>query len=426
MTELIQITLNCSGCNSAIEAEDNKHLIENSHYCEDCYSEKFCSCNDCNDIVESDSTYFIPGQEISVCQSCYDDNYSECERCNRVAHNDNIQSDSNYTLCQTCYERHYITCGCGDICTSDDSSYCEGAGESMCSSCYDSHYAECSDCNPRDDVDLDSHGCDLKRNGSSAITDYHPTVDWEFITSKTDLRTDPYLGLELEIERDTERNGSINSLAKLVGEHLQGYAIASHDGSLNDGFEIILTPHKRQALRERKLHELVKRLSLAGAHSHDSKTCGFHIHIERIEWFTKRITYRTKVEWNLKHNADLFQRFYNKLNYYITDFSMRTSAQIEQYCAFENSRSGRYCAVNLSNSRTVEVRIWNGTLNYKRLQANILFTLASLEFCQSHSQFFIMQNDSVTIVKQFKYWLKTRDQYQKLVQFLTTNHLFNF
>jgi hypothetical protein len=308
----------------------------------------------------------------------------------------------------------------------DNYSYCDDCGElthqddiQHCGDCSHTWCSDCSPCSCNDDsnkIDLYEHGRDLARLGARAIADYHPPVNWAFKSDKLDYRNAPYFGVELEIECQ-DRNIS----ARKVGELLKGNMIATHDGSLDNGFEIVFTPFKYQAFRKLNFKHILKEISKTGATSHDSGTCGYHIHIEKKAWFNKRIIYKG----NYYYNSDLYQRFYNLLAPDIIKLSRRTDDQISNYCAFNTSRGSRYSAVNLCPDETIEVRIWRGTLNPKRFKANLQFTLAVYDFLQQHSKALLFQNPDV-LKARFCDWLAINPEYQALVRYCKNKRILGF
>jgi len=333
-----------------------------------------------------------------------------CEDCEDYMLQDDAYSCHGRMICQSCYDDSYFTChDCGDIEHTDDCNYCDGCNNSYCSSC------ACS-CNDNREIDLNEHASNLRYNGSDAIADYHPEVNWEFKTNKLDDKNAPFFGVELEIECKDK-----NLSAKTVGKLLAGHAIATYDGSLNNGFEIVFTPHKYQAFRKLNFKHILKELSKTRATSHDSGTCGLHVHIEKKDWFNNKMFYGG----DCYYNSDLYQKFYNMLSDDITKLSRRTQDQISNFCSFQRSRGSRYSAVNLTPDNTVEVRIWRGTLNPKRFKANLQFTLAVYYFLQQHSKTLLFQ-DADKLKSIFKDWLQVQPEYSCLVKYCKDKKLFGF
>lgn len=378
-------------------------------YCEHCFSLVFPPCGVCG-VITTHSGHLHCS---CICASCTDSGHTICTQCSSL---------TTLSECEECNE------GCGFYCPD----------------CWGNHESGCN----RRGINLIQYGKDLKRSGSSQIIDYHSKVNWIKTATDRDLADAPYLGLELEMQcsQGTEDDYTradcncpqcrtatsvnysegcyqheevIDRACRHVGECLAGQCVVSYDGSVPNGFELIITPTKRYALKNLKLHKLVRELATMGCSSHRSGKCGFHIHLSRNKWFQKEWKFRNKKY----SNASLYQYFFAYLNAEIITFSKRNLGAINRYCA---PRIGgiRYSMVNLSNSKTVEVRIWRGTLNPIRLQAYILFTLAALDFCKAHSPAVIMPGGARRIEKIFTDWLATRDEYQALTKYLKRYSLF--
>lgn len=76
-------------CNCEAYLDEGDEICEgDSVYCEDCHSELFTTCDDCEDIysrADLNNITLDDGEDRSVCNSCRDD-YHECQCCNRYIH----------------------------------------------------------------------------------------------------------------------------------------------------------------------------------------------------------------------------------------------------------------------------------------------------------------------------------------------------
>lgn len=342
----------------------------------------------------------------------------------------------------------------------------------ICEDCVNRHTRLCSNCDnriennglcPRCQVaetqpvnTISSHTAALKEKGRYAITDYHPKFPWEYFDDKTDIPESSWFGIELEIEARRAKisepqidsaNTILDRCARLVGRRLDKKAICSHDGSLRDGFEIVVTPHKKQAFRKLNFRALMIVLKEADAVSHEGARCGFHIHIEKDEWLLRerfREFYSVRAERThaivgtrsfgrkypgIYYNYDLYQRFFNVFEEEITLLSKRTRSQISDYCRFERSRDAKYLAVCTSREKTIEVRIWRGTLDHDQFKMCLQFSFAVLDFLKQHSAVTVLtagRYHKNELAANFNYWLSNQPEYQFLVQFLKEKELFNF
>lgn len=417
----------CSSCDKKVCCDCSTNVNGNI-YCQDCFYESYSNCDHCGGVVDNDIANIV--DEMCYCEPCFRSQCFTCDNCGDNYRNSTYHlSDDSTTLCANCGDDYSSCDNCGHL--SRDSEYCEDCDTYYCPNCYSNH-----GCGK--DVDLDAHARELISDGSDAVTDYHPKVDWKMLKEKTDNKSDPFFGIELEIEGQVIEEYStndfypkitdtLNTAARLIGEKLQGRCICSHDGSLTHGFEIVFTPHKRQAFRKINFNDLLKSISKAKCTSFEKATCGLHVHIERTQFLRKDFHFKG-CNWTM---AQIYQRFFSTLSLSVKKFSRRKDHQIDSYCRFQNTydhSSERYVAVNLSNSKTIEIRVWRGTLEPKRFKANILFSLAVLDFLKAHSIITSLRCEDVPslLSKKFREWLVRADEYQFLLKYLKSKRLFGF
>ena len=186
-----------------------------------------------------------------------------------------------------------------------------------------------------------------------------------------------YFGVELEIDKGGEIGSNVEQILAVENQKHDFY-YCKHDGSLDDGFEIVSHP----ATVEYHLTQLPWKAIMAeavslGYRSHQACTCGLHIHISRLafgrtaaqqEAAIARLLYFVEKHWNE-----------------LLKFSRRTNRQLERWAArygykdtpkemMDHTKSyhyGRYTCVNLTNTETVEIRIFRGTLKYNTFIATL-------------------------------------------------------
>ena len=131
-----------------------------------------------------------------------------------------------------------------------------------------------------------------------------------------------------------------------------------------------------------------------GLKSHDTNTCGFHVHLDRKYFGKSEDTAIAKLLY-------IFEKFRPEL----MKFSRRTESEAESWAqkrkcnginkswikkTVKDSKhycdhSERYYAVNLINADTVEIRLWKGTLNIETFEATLRFTARIAELCKTVS-----------------------------------------
>ena len=121
---------------------------------------------------------------------------------------------------------------------------------------------------------------------------------------------------------------------------------------------------------------LAKAIEL-GYCSHNTKTCGLHIHASRAafgesyedqEETIARIVHFVELHWN--EILKFTRRTEENINRWASRYGISTRAKD----TYENAKSkcmGRYVAVNLENYNTIEFRIFRGTLLYSTFIATL-------------------------------------------------------
>ena len=144
----------CYGCDCDYQ-EDELICADGDYFCEDCFSDRFFTCEHCDEISRNDEY----GQN-GICQSCLDYNYTECAECNEYTHNDDVTDTSNGDVCRSCIGDNYTECvECNEYTHNDDVT--DTSNGDVCRSCIGDNYTECVECNEythNDDVTDTSNG----------------------------------------------------------------------------------------------------------------------------------------------------------------------------------------------------------------------------------------------------------------------------
>ena len=204
-----------------------------------------------------------------------------------------------------------------------------------------------------------------------------------------------FVGVELEVESPREDPEMISDF---VDELMGNTATCERDGSLNEGFEIITQPATPAAYCDNfKLEELCRLLDSNGCKSHDTRTCGLHVHVSRaalgaseqardmvcakllvlMDKFTDELTKFARRDWVNGRWAPKYRNFN-------ADGEQSTKKLLEKYKPCKDS-GDRYKALNLTNDATIEFRIFKGTLNPLALKATVLLCETMVQFCKTHT-----------------------------------------
>lgn len=182
-----------------------------------------------------------------------------------------------------------------------------------------------------------------------------------------------YLGVELEVEVLSDKSSKVKHLHKLINEEEFGKNVFfERDGSLNDGVEIISQPMGMD--RHEELWSWLKdRNAVSGLRSHNTSTCGLHVHVSR-DRLSKLQVAKIVTFINSRENEDLIKAVARRYS--------------EGYCKIKNKKIGnayqsedRYEAVNITPRKTIEFRIFKGSLKYESVMAALQFANAVVEYC---------------------------------------------
>ena len=295
-------------------------------------------------------------EEVTICSVCATEHPAAA-----MTHFD------GHTLCPDCLRGRTRICDhCGDrIWRSDDQ------GEdalTLCAHCAETYYDRCSDCGLFAETDL-LHYLD---SGERLCDDcYNHRQQQETGVRSYCYKPCPifygggprYFGVELEIDEGGESNDAANVIQR-IGNEDHDHIYIKHDGSLDEGLEIVTHPmtlayHKE----EMPWRNIIRKALELDYTSHQAGTCGLHVHVNRSslggnEWEQDRTIARILY---------LVETFWHEL----LRFSRRTQQQMDKWAArygrkddpkdvlHTAKRSGdRYTAVNLTPYDTIEFRMF--------------------------------------------------------------------
>ena len=305
----------------------------------------------------------------ALCERCANEETVICSRCGERVYRDDNAGDENTPLCQPCYDRHYTSCErCGRIIHLDDAYYEDD--DEDCPLCYDCH----------------THA---RRN--KMIEDYYYKPEPLF-------RGDGprYFGVELEIDGAGEDDTSAQKVMEIANGNGLENLYCKHDGSLDDGFEMVTHPmtleyHMKEMPWARILQEAIH----LGYTSHQATTCGLHVHVNRNAFgdteeaqdaVIARILYFFEKNW--EELLKFSRRTPRQLERWATRYGYKDQPKELLDHAKKGYHGGRYTSVNLTNTDTIEFRIFRGTLKYNTLIATLqlLDRICDVAICLTDDQ----------------------------------------
>jgi len=287
--------------------------------------------------------------------------FGVCEDCGVIEIDSNFHSayDGDRAVCDSCFEEYYYHDNTGQYVHQDDENY-------------------------QDDDD------------NSVIGEYHSSSEnLGKIPSLFDKRkAQIFLGLELEIEVNEEisRSEKAQTILNAIGTYRDDknngftYCLAEDDGSLNYGFELV-TGYTGLDVHEKQLAYFKK--PIRGLRSHDTSTCGLHIHIDKrnmsLNHATKMILFMNDsgnqklIKTIARRTSSRFAKIANKK----ADYQWLKSAK-RSGDPLRTLNDDRYESLNFQNDNTIEFRLFKGTLKFESIMSCLEFTYATWFFCKDN------------------------------------------
>lgn len=345
-------------------------------------------CEHCSTWV-SELRFAVQGDR-GLCESCEDRWVAICERCNETI--------------DTYVHEHYTITEAGD-------SYC---GDTYCYTCTEDHAVYCDRC---DSYHL-YESCD---NGLDGIHDYGYKPEPIFHGT-----TPTYAHFGVEVEMESRDGNGQEALYYFMRTFTDEEFYYKHDGSIysEDGFEMVSHPRTLeswQALLPR-LQDSMQRARRVGMRSWNTDTCGMHVHID-ARTFGSSSAHLYRFTQFIYRNERALTRVAGRgsvsyARYYQTDDERANGlvADIKDRKRFGGA-GDRYMAVNLGNRRTIEVRMFRGSLKAERIIANIEFLHALVEYTRHMTTQDAYAGGMKFDV--FAHWaLKQRDTYPSLASLI--------
>lgn len=370
----------CSECGCVIEDICNATVIDGKVYCDDCRDEEFVACYVCGHYIPVEDAEVVDDEY--VCEDCMSgDEVFQCDNCNEyhlresndyiVLHNgeyicEDCASNGDYVQCSSCHEWFYY----------EDLTYFDDDDSYMC--------ADCERVEKRRAIHSYSYKPDpvFKTGGIHDVFADERKMD------------ELFFGVELEIDKGSDDGACATDIIRKTDD-----VYCKHDGSLYRGVEIVSHPcslkYHIEDLGWDKICDIARSYDFT---SQEAGTCGLHIHVGRYQ-MGKNGEERDSTAAKL---VELVDRHWDSL----VKFSRRKESQLDQWAARPNvdyeavkcrvmpmkeavlrtENDGRYQAVNLTNSNTVEFRLFNGTLRYQTIYATLELVSNMVLYAKEHTE----------------------------------------
>lgn len=317
-------------------------------------------CSQCGAVIDTDDYEMFNGQ--TLCSDCIDNLTSVCDHCGDRIWNDDSYGDEYTTLCSHCYNNHYTRCSNCDAVINLDNVY-NLDGYDYCRECYNE---ECSKCH--------------------SIHDYGYKPEPIFYGD-----SDRYFGVELEIDgagKDDDNAEELLEAANISDEHIY----IKSDGSLDDGMEIVSHPITLDFHKDFCWEDIMRKAISLGYRSHQTGTCGLHIHINRNCLGEDRDDQEMvigKILYFVEHHWNEMLKFSRRSEYTMNRWAARYGYENSSKAILDKAKkgnNGRYAAVNLMNYSTIEFRLFRGTLKYSTFIATLELVNSIIETALYYSE----------------------------------------
>ena len=345
-TNRVQVAVICSDETYVIsdtllfDIEDLKHF---KHH------EIKCSCCDKQITTEG----LVMQDDNILCKECLDKKLDDeeivkCECCNKYVYFDDTIHIYNLdkTVCNECYDKNYKECRCcGDILHVDNMMWSEDYGDWYCEGCYPS--------------------------GSNFDELYNNLIPLE--------NGKRYFGMELEVENFGNYDYNISDqINNILGTDV--LLEIKEDGSLDSGgFEIVFQPLSEEYINSDVFRDKLTRLRQLLQDNNfyeEAPNGGIHIHTTRLggEDVADLYTLARFFEPELTKINARFNDGWCKIGGYTTDYGK--NKDLNDKIQGET----RYQWWNTTNSRTIECRAFDSTLNVDTILSAYNFVINAFKY----------------------------------------------
>ena len=306
-------------------------------------NEEKIDCSHCGEIIEGDDYDTIYGEPI--CENCVDRYTTVCDRCEEIVWDDDVHSDESTCLCYRCFENYYTRCEECDSIIHNDDAY---------------EYDDCYYC----------HECyqNIRRNASIHEYGYKPTPIFYGDSNR-------YFGVELEIDGAGKDDDYADEILDIANSDDDCIYIKS-DSSLDDGKEIVTHPMSLEYHKDFCWCSVMKKAVYLGYRSHQTSTCGLHIHVNRDSLGLDRDEQDEvigRILYFVEHHWNEMLKFSRRSEYAMNRWAARYGYENSPKAIMDKAKKnyGRYVAINLCNYHTIEFRLFRGTLKYNTFIATL-------------------------------------------------------
>jgi hypothetical protein len=172
------------------------------------------------------------------------------------------------------------------------------------------------------------------------------------------------MGFELEVECKKDRTDTAENLIDFAEGEDHFYI--KEDGSLSNGIEIATHPHTLEKHKSYGWDKVTRFLSDAKCTSHNTQTCGLHVHVNRS--FLSAYTEQVRLGIFVSLNRNKFEVLSRRTE---SNYAKFKDLKLYGIKSANSNDTSRYEAINWNNYDTIEFRMFKGTLKFETLMATL-------------------------------------------------------
>lgn len=276
----------------------------------------------------------------------------------------------------------------------------------------------------------------------------------------------PKIYFGLEIETEATRSAYPSEGAEVISDLCNGLVYCKHDGSLNNGFEIVTHPMSYGYVKNHadNLWDGLTRLRRQGFRAWTTSTCGLHIHVSRnaflneahlhkFMWFIygsdvsrASIARRTAQEshianikqfagrdshWSKFDRESFLGTAYDgddelgNSQYVVPSLAEIAKGRTKKGNAIPPYANERYLALNRNNRHTLELRFFRPSLRPETIQASVEFVQCLFDYTDQVSYNQVVNKNALASFQSLgEFAITNRDKYSQFIARAITRGVF--
>ena len=309
----------------------------------------------------------------------------KCSCCEKSITTEGVVMQDDTILCKECLDKklddeEIVKCECcNEYVEYDDSTHIYNLDKIVCNNCYDENYRECICCGDTHHVDdmmwSEDYGAWYCPNCYPSGSNFNELYN-NLIPLENGKR---YFGMELEVENFGNYDYNISEqINNILGTDV--LLEIKEDGSLDSGgFEIVFQPLSEEYINSDVFRDKLTRLRQLLQDNNfyeEAPNGGIHIHTTRLggEDVADLYTLARFFEPELTKINARFNDGWCKIGGYTTDYGKNKDLNDEI------QGDTRYQWWNTTNSRTIECRAFNSTLNVDTILSAYNFVINAFKY----------------------------------------------